>query len=247
MKRPIFLLLATITVLLITAFTNYSIKEKENRVSAAVEPTVYKVMEVAYLWELLEENYQNNYERDQTWLELGFRSKYAMAKNYASLELLEGVFDEKVFIDGPHGKDMNFNSTTSFGHYNPAFVKSVYKAVEMALQRPLFKSLARQLYHNHLRSMARTYYDAHDYIYKNPSLMKQLKKDYFAAMNRKGGTTEGSFQESFRDFAEAAEKEQGSNIYEALTAPAFWLRRDIDGTGGEFIKLLELVINELEG
>lgn len=244
MKKPIYWLFSITALLFITAFTtNYSLKKES--VSGVLEPSVYKVMEVAYLWELLIENHQPNYQEDQTWLEVGFRAKYAMAKKYASIGLLEQAFGQKVFLKGPHGEDMNFNSTTSFGHYNPAFVKSLYAAVEQALQTPLFKSVARQLYQNHLRSMARTYYDAHEYTFKNPTLMKKLKKEYMAAMQTKNGTTEGSFQETFRDYAEEAEK-NGANGYEAITAPAFWLRRDIDGTNATFIKLLELVINELE-
>lgn len=243
MKKTIFILLGCSVLFLSTAFTSFL--SKDTKVSGVVEPDVYKVMEVAYLWELLLENYQNNYETDQTWLDVGFRSKYAMAKNYASLSALESVFGKKVFVSGPHGKDMNFNATTSFGHYNPAFVKSVHKAVEAALETPVFKTVAQQVYRNHLQGMARTYYDAHEYTYKNPRIMNRLKADYLAAMKQKGGTTEGSFQETFRAYAEEAER-NGADVYEAFTAPAFWLRRDIDGTSKAFIDLLELVINELE-
>ncbi len=245
MKKSITLFLFTAIIFLgSTAFMNYPIHE--NSKATPVEPAVYKVMEVAYLWNLLVENYQPNYDRDQTWLRVGFRSKYAMAKNYASLALLEKAFDEKIFIEGPHGKDMNFNSTTSFGHYNPAFLNKLHDAIKTALEYPLYRSVASQLYHGQLRSMARTYYNTHEYTYKNPDLMKQIKTDYLAAMKQKGGTYDGSLQETFRAYAEAAEQNQASNIYEAFTAPAFWLRRDIDGTDEIFIEILELVINELE-
>ena len=83
--------------------------------SSNTSPSVFKIMEVTYLWDLLAMNYEPNRERDDTWLDVGLRSKYAMAKNYASLSILEETFDEDVFLRGPHQGDMDFNSTTSFG------------------------------------------------------------------------------------------------------------------------------------
>ena len=37
-----------------------------------------------------------------------------------------------------------------------------------------------------------------------------------------------------------------SDVYEAFTAPSFWVRRSIDGTDDEFIALLEMVVNHFE-
>jgi len=66
-------------------------------------------------------------------------------------------------------------------------------------------------------------------------------------MAQPAGTTEGSLQERFRDYAEAAEKSAAqSDIYEAFTAPSFWLRRHIDGTDDEFVALLEMVVTHFE-
>lgn len=242
MKKKNFLCLA-LMLMSCTVFLSFS---SINKKTSQVEPTVFKIMEVTYLWELLQTDYEPNHDRDGTWLNVGFRAKYAMAKNYASLHILEKVFDEKVFLSGPHGEDFDFFSTTSFGHYNPVFLNKLYKAMDTALQNPMFKTVAQQLYRSHLRSMARTYYDAHDFMYSSPSLIKQLKKEYLEKMAMEGGTTEGSFQETFRGHANAVSVDRGADIYEAFTAPAFWLRRDMDGTGDEFIKILELVINELE-
>ncbi len=52
-------------------------------------PSTHKIMEIASLWELLSSNYEPNWDRDQTWLDVGIRSKYAKAKNYASLKMIE--------------------------------------------------------------------------------------------------------------------------------------------------------------
>jgi len=70
------------------------------------------------------------------------------------------------------------------------------------------------------------------------------------SMAQAGGTTEGSLQEKFRAYAEELEKGTRSSkvdIYEAFTAPSFWIRRYIDGTENDFMKILELVVGHFEG
>jgi len=209
---------------------------------------VFKIMEVTYLWDLLAMNYEPNRERDDTWLDVGLRSKYALAKNYASLSILEETFDEDVFLRGPHHGDMDFNSTTSFGYYNPMFITKVHDALNTALKNPVFKQVAQPFYDNHLRSMANTYQEAFLHIEKNPDLKKRLVNKYIRMVAQPDGTTEGSLQEYFRTFAEDLEKgSQRADVYEGFTAPSFWIRRSIDGTDDEFIKLLEMAISHFEG
>jgi hypothetical protein len=52
-------------------------------------------------------------------------------------------------------------------------------------------------------------------------------------------------QESFRDFAEALEKD-GYDVYEAFTCPGFWIRRSIDGTADEFYEVLKLTLQTFD-
>jgi len=212
-----------------------------------IEPTVFKIMEVTNLWDLLKSNYEPNRERDATWLDVGLRSKYAMAKNYASLDIVEATFGQPIFLRGPHNGDLDFNSTTSFGYYNPNFVLSVHKAVETTLANPMFSEMGRRVYEKHLKSMAHTYMAAHKYLKENPALRESLTQAYLMMMAQPAGTMDGSLQESFRGYAEEMEKSGAkSDVYEAFTAPSFWLRRSIDGTDDEFIALLEMVMNHFE-
>lgn len=214
------------------------------------EPTedgIFKIMEVSYLWELLSWNYEPIRERDDTWLDVGLRAKYAMAKDYASISILEETFDEDVFLRGPHAGDMDFNSTTSFGYYNPRFIEKVHQALDAALQNPMFKKVARPIYEKHLKSMAHTYQDAYKHVQQNEEMRTQLINDYIFAMAKPEGVTDGSLQEKFRGYAEALEKEQKADIYEAFTAPSFWIRRHIDGTDTDFSKLLDMAIGHMEG
>lgn len=244
--RSIFLLAATAFLLfLTTAFK--TINSTNTHDFQPIEPAIFKVMEVTSLWDLLKANYEPVRERDDTWLDVGLRSKYAMARNYASLDVIEATFGQPVFLRGPHDGDLDFNSTTSFGYYNPDFVLSVHKAVEMAIANPLFSEMGKQVYEKHLMSMAHTYLAAHKYLEEQHELKNTLTQDYLLMMAKPEGTMDGSLQESFRGYAEEVERSAAkSDVYEAFTAPSFWLRRSIDGTDDEFVALLEMVINHFE-
>ena len=88
--RSILLFAATACgLILMTAFTTTNSTQTVN--FQPIEPTVYKIMEVTNLWDLLKSNYEPNRERDATWLNVGLRSKYAMAKDYASFEVIEAT------------------------------------------------------------------------------------------------------------------------------------------------------------
>lgn len=240
MRNLLKLTLATALLILATAFTNST--------TTATEPGVFKIMEVTHLWDLLKSNYEPDRERDGTWLEVGLRSKYAMAKNYASLSILEETFDEDVFLRGPHQGEMDFNATTSFGYYNPQFIAKAHGAIAAALENPVFSKVAEGFYKKHLRSMAHTYYSAFLYMEQNPKIREALINEYVLMVAQPGGAGDGSLQEHFRKFAEDLEKgPEKVDIYEAFTAPSFWVRRYIDGTEDDFIKLLELVVGHFEG
>ena len=244
MRKSIGLFLATAFVMFTTAFTNHS---SFSSPSESTNPEIFKIMEVTHLWDLLNSTYEPIRERDGTWLDVGLRSKYAMAKNYASLEILEQTFGEPIFIRGPHGSTMDFNSTTSFGYYNPAFIIKVHQTLDEALQNPMFKKVATSVYNQHLKSIAHTYQDAFRHIEQESAIRQQLTNDYLLAMAQPAGTMEGSLQESFRGYAEAAEKsDRKADVYESFTAPSFWIRRHIDGTADEFKQLLEMAMTHLE-
>ena len=160
----------TLCFLLVVAFTNPS-----TLTDGPAEPGIFKIMEVTYLWDLLATSYEPDRDRDDTWLDVGWRSKYAMAKNYTSISILEETFEEDVFLRGPHHGEMDFNSTTSFGYYNPQFLEKVRLALASALSNPVFSKVAEPIYKKHFRSMAHTYYDAFLYMEQNPEIREQIK------------------------------------------------------------------------
>ena len=230
-------------VLFISAFTS-----PINNSAGTNSPSVYKIMEVTHLWDLLASNYAPDRERDGTWLDVGLRSKYAKAKKYASISVMEETFGEKVFIRGPHQDGMDFNSATSFGYYNPQFIAKVKDALAIALENPAFSKVAEVVYEKHLQSMAHTYQDAFAHVQQNTEMRQNLINEYLLMVAQPEGALNGSLQEKFRAYAEALESgPDRANIYEAFTAPSFWIRRHIDGTADDFNSLLEMTINHFEG
>lgn len=228
--------------LLFTATTGFRAIQKISADSQA--PGAYKIMEVVTLWKLLSYDFEPNREKDDTWLKEGFRAKYGMAKKYVSLDILEATYGVPVFLKGPHQGDMDFNSNTSFGYYNPEFISKVKADVQIVLANPFFKSLVKTAYTDYFESMAITYRDAYLYLNSNPKRVKGMSKSYLKQIKQKGGTTEGSMQEFFRSYADKASGE--ASWYEAVTAPAFWVRRSIDGTAKPMFELLNMIITEME-
>lgn len=213
---------------------------------SSADPKISKLLELTHQWKSLSKTYQPNHETDATWLNTGIRGKYAMAKKYASLKILESTFGTQVFLTGPHTNDLNFHSTTSFGHYNPAFINQLKESFKQALANPNYKRSMSAVYRSHLQRMANTYIDAYQHLNNDTKILESLKSKYTEEMTRPEGTLEGSFQETFRSYAEDLEKKNGADIYEAFTAPAFWLRRTMDGTASSWFELLKMVDSSLK-
>ncbi|MBX2874301.1 MAG: hypothetical protein KTR30_19430 [Saprospiraceae bacterium] len=235
---------STVFVCLSILLTATAFTAVQNIVKKGQTPGAYKVMEVVTLWKLLSYDYQPNRDSDGTWLEEGFRSKYAMAKKYVAPDILEATYGVPVFLKGPHKGEMNFNSNTAFGYYNPAFISKVKADVKIVLANPFFKSLIKEAYLNYFENMALTYKDAYLYLNENPKKLKRMSGSYLHQVKQKGGTADGSMQEIFREYADSATGD--ASWYEAVTAPSFWVRRSIDGTSKEIFELLNMIISEME-
>lgn len=253
MKRAFFVFSSILFLSILTAFTPSKMQQNSN-----ANPIVYKLMEIGYMWNFLSEAYEPVKERDDTWLNVGLRSKYATAKKYASLEIIETTFETPVFVRGPHNGEMNFNSKTSFGYYNPAFISKLKSNIEVALKHPLFKSVIKQTYDQYFKSTALTYMDAYRFLNDNPEKLTALKTKYLLEIAKPGGTSKGSFQEEFRAYAdngyflndterkEYETKNPNADWYEKVSAPSFWLRRSIDGTSQQFFELLDMIVVKME-
>lgn len=240
MNRTLLAIFSVLVFTLATAFT--SVKKME---ASPENPAVFKLMEITYLWDLLKEGYEPDRDRDDTWLEVGFRSKYAMAKQYAALNMIEAAFGERVFLSGPHGSDMDFNSSNSFGHYNPAFIAVLNNTLNETLGNPMFKEALEKLYSQQLMTMAKIHFDAYYYLQLNPQYLQIMLAQYESGINNSGGMNFNEFNNNFDAFSQI-ESERDLNIYEGFNAPGFWLRRIMDGTAQPMIELLEMAMQALD-
>lgn len=212
---------------------------------------------VANEWEDASTEYPNpNYDTDQTWLNVGVRYKYALMKEYLSIEMLETLSGQKVFLEsGAHKNGLDFNSDNSFGHYNPRFVNTIRESLISFLMNTN-KDLVQGVYNNHLQMTARNYILAYNFVNNGNVIVWREKKwkkedimvtyeNILSGTVKEYGNGADFLNEIYRAYADSA-LEDGYNWYEADVAPGFWIRRSIDKTDDDFIGLLKAVMEEVD-
>lgn len=191
-------------------------------------------------WDNIVSETKLDYDKISSWLpESGIRWRFEIAKSVLSLQTLEGITGETVFVSGPHTTEMNYNAN-EFGHYNPAFVSRLHEMLKPFAQRQNFVSRCQEFYDKHFKNYLRVFYMSYKAGYNNQEIVTGYQ-------NAIASNNSPSFylQESFRGFAEEIEK-QGYDVYEGFTCPGFWVRRTIDGTGDEFYDLLVLTLQTFD-
>ncbi len=208
-----------------------------------------KMDEVVKVWDAEAQKLVNPSKADDyTWLKVGLRYPYAVLKKYASLAKIQEAAGLNVFVSGPHSTDINFNSETSFGHYNPAFVKRTLETLKGANANAAFKTLAQQIYDKHLKTTARGYYSAYQYINSSPQIegrngtitLAEIMDTYKSNLTDSNVSAGDYIQNVFDGYG------YGLDVYVASTAPGFWTRRKMDNTDKEFFALLEHVIGQYD-
>lgn len=249
MKKYILGIVASMILVIMACTPTLPLKEE-----ATLLPLEYKMNEVLGFYPELRKK-QPTYEEAQSWLDVGFRHKYTIAKKYVAIKLLEQSAKVPIFIAGPHKDELNFNSTTH-GHYNPAFLKKAAVSLTKALKDPKFKQLAQKQYTTYFQGMARNYYLAYLKVNgkSNEWIGKGLTKaeraeiidTYTSKMKSDDVGMAGNYiQETFRGYADKV-SEHDLDWYEAYTAPGFWIRRSIDGTDRQFFAMLTQVIDTFD-
>ena len=214
-------------------------------------------LKVVNEWENAAAEYpEPNYDTDETWLNVGLRYKYALVKDYLSIEMLETLSGQKVFLEsGAHGDGLNFNNSNFFGHYNPRFVNTVHESLISFLMNT-DKDLTQDVYDNHLQMTARNYLLAYQFVNSGDIIVWQekewTKEDIMVTYQNilrgkveEYGNGADFLNEIYRAYADSAEAD-GYDWYEADTAPGFWIRRSIDKTDDDFIGLLKAVFEEMD-
>jgi hypothetical protein len=225
-------------------------------VQESVSQSLYqtKMDKVVKVWDAEDQKLREpDKSSDGTWLNVGLRYPYAVLKAYASLEKIEEAAGLKVFVSGPHSKNIDFNSQNSFGHYNPAFVTRTLQTLKNASANAAFKTLAQQIYDEHLKTTARGYYKAYQYVNNSPQIegpsgtitLGEIMDTYKRSMTEEGTSAGDYIQDIFNAYSSNEEK-KGLDVYVASTAPGFWTRRRIDNSDKEFFALLEYVISQYD-
>ena len=199
-------------------------------------------------YEQLKEVTPKTKEVMDSWLpNRGVRSKYAILKSIAGMDILESATGIKVFREGPHQGQINYYSNT-MGYYNPEFLNEVTRTLKTLFEDPEFKEDAKVLYERNFRKLLKTYYAAYQALHlkygSQSGELRRLQEIYLEAMH--GNHSPGEYlQWNFREIYPSMQ-DQGYDIAESITALGFWLRRNIDGTDIQFLDLLKMVFNNLE-
>jgi hypothetical protein len=208
-------------------------------------------------WESFQLTSATPYEFARSWLpESGVRFLYAGMQRLLGPTALEALTGVAPFLSGPHGALPNLTSHTDFGRYNPDFVVAVRKELETALADPRTADLARVIYDVKLRQQARVYYLAYHAVKTFPdrgSLIDAYQQavaggarcDSVPATQRMACSPTAVVRARLASFSGAVQR-SGYDFYEAAVAPAFWIRRSIDGTEDEFFALLMLVLQRFD-
>ena len=165
---------------------------------------------------------------------VGFRGRYAAAKRLVSLNLLERITGEPVFLSGPHGRDLELMSNTSFGYYNPKFLNKLLEAIREVASNQELKKQLQPFYDQQLKNYLRVYAQAYKPFAGNRELAEKYKR---YVESGKTGASYYPLQNELGPFVkEMASK--GYDASEAYAVPSFWVRRTIDGTEDQFAKIL---------
>lgn len=211
---------------------------KNRGVSAAFSD---RLLKLASNWDSIKANTDLSSENISSWLpESGIRGKYEIARKQVSLNFMEQLVGQPVFLKGPHQEEVDFNSG-SFGYYNPQFLERLKPILGEALQNKLFVENTRTLYDEELKQYLRTFFLSYNVAANRTDIMEAYLKHIEHGEHKSFSGPSFYLQEAFRDFAESAE-ENGYNVYEGFTCPGFWIRRSIDGTESQFYNLLLLVM-----
>jgi hypothetical protein len=177
----------------------------------------------------------------------GVRGLYCYAARALPAIVVEGLAGVPIFQSGPH-QDGKLNlATTGFGHYNPAFVRWAGDHLVPGTRDAAFKKATQSIYDTHARDLARAYASAHRYFEERPNELQRIARDYKAAIAAaESGAPGGAAAHPARVLSDAVDSAAGCiraggsrlEYGQVAAAAAFWVRRAMDGTRGQFSSAL---------
>ena len=145
------------------------------------------------------------------------------------LKLAETTFGIPIFNSGPHTKEY-FNSMCfceNFGHYNPLFLDKLTESFKTL--SPRLKSLIKPIYTMHFKIPLRR-------------LMGHKISDYFVEDHNRNFLEGIKSREDYNSILNQIKSTNPDISPETL----FWIRRNYDGTSYKFLKLFQLIMEEMD-
>jgi hypothetical protein len=170
---------------------------------------------------------------------------------YKRIQELAGV---AAFRKGPHSREaLGLSSSDSFGYYNPAFVRWLG---DHLIPGPRLRAQTQPIYDKVVRPLARTFYAAHRKLHSDAKYLAKEKARYLGLIKR-GHVPPGDYERYFFfmnprflhnpdggfSYFHRRGFDGGVNGNVVKTCVAFWIRRSIDGTDGEFLAGLERLLS----
>jgi hypothetical protein len=179
----------------------------------------------------------------------GIHSAYCFVKTYLPVSKLESISGHKVFNSSPHINDTIVRTNEDFGRYNPRFLDWVLENVLPVTSYPEVKKVTEKTYIDYFSKSAKTYYLVYLQLQlendDNTKIRSHITK---SIEDKKYYSYEDYYYYPNERFEKIPHKGKlikvNGNI--SKTAVPFWIRREIDGTSGQFIQALEKVFMAYE-
>jgi len=145
------------------------------------------------------------------------------------LKLAETTFGIPIFNSGPHTKEYFRNGCMceNFGHYNPFFLDKLTESFKTL--SPSLKKLIKPIYEMHFKIPLRR-------------LMGNKISDYFTEEHNRNLLEGIKSREDYNSILNQIKSTNPDIPPETL----FWIRRNYDGTSYKFLKLFQLIIEEMD-
>jgi len=187
----------------------------------------------------------------------GSRKLYNQMSVVMDFSKLKSLSPVPIFLNDVHDDDINLESA-DFGRYNPEFLAWANEKLIPAADNAFLREATQPMYNKFLKPMARTYYIAYGHLEDNPSILENAIDTYEMELESYKKNTKvyekrcfrcgpgEPLQSVFHGYAQdQKEKYQWTGdlgFYNFSVASAYWVRRHIDGTSGQFFNLLKKLI-----
>lgn len=190
----------------------------------------------------------------------GMRNWYCHILTFVSYRKFADLIGVPIFISGPHtATDLTLDSPDSFGRYNKEFVARLRRVLIPGENNIAFRTATQGSYDRSVRPLARIFFVTYRKLKDNPSFLEEEKRRYLALI--RSGSLKPYYYEKFfyfmnSGFIDSRDDESylmkhgfdgGWDGNVVKTCVAFWIRRSIDGTAGEFYAGLEKLLQTYDG